>query len=156
MGFDVCYFADDFISFDQFLKMTAKAATIYDDKIVLETATMHMGDDGILYVKYHEDAEIELEDAKKHIATAIQLSNGKPVPVLINAKGVNSNMSPEARKYFSESEDTRKYRKVLAVVVDSLANRLVANFFISFNKPSEPTKVFNDKGKAIEWLNQFL
>jgi hypothetical protein len=37
-----------------------------------------------------------------------------------------------------------------------MAHRLLANFFINVNKPPTPTKVFNDKAKALEWLMGFV
>lgn len=33
-------------------------------------------------------------------------------------------------------------------------SRVMANFFIGINKPLKPTKLFDDRDKAIAWLQQ--
>ncbi len=39
-----------------------------------------------------------------------------------------------------------------AVVVDTLAYKLIANFYLKFNKPKRPYKVFSKEEEAIKWL----
>lgn len=45
-------------------------------------------------------------------------------------------------------------RKKIAIVVNNMPTRIIANFFVKFNRPQTPTKVFNDYNKAIEWLKE--
>ena len=45
-----------------------------------------------------------------------------------------------------------KYRYADAFIVNSLPMRLLVNFYISFNKPKIPTKMFNNPESAREWI----
>ncbi len=44
----------------------------------------------------------------------------------------------------------------IAMLINSPGSRIIGNFFLGINKPSVPTKLFNEKNKAIEWLKQFV
>lgn len=35
-----------------------------------------------------------------------------------------------------------------------MPTRMIANFFVKFNRPQTPTKVFSDYNKAIGWLSE--
>lgn len=39
-----------------------------------------------------------------------------------------------------------------ALVINSLPHKLLANFYMRFNKPVKPTKIFNQREKALKWL----
>jgi hypothetical protein len=43
----------------------------------------------------------------------------------------------------------------MAFISDSLAKKLLANFFISINKDKVPMKFFKNEKEAIVWLSQF-
>lgn len=61
-------------------------------------------------------------------------------------------ITSEARK-LSSSKDFSADRIALALVSDSSANKFMGNFFINFNKPLNPTKIFTNEQEAINWLN---
>ncbi|MGZ4078580.1 MAG: DUF7793 family protein, partial [Bacteroidia bacterium] len=56
-----------------------------------------------------------------------------------------------ARKLIASKEYTDK-RFAIAFVTTSLANKIVGNFFIKFNKPASATKLFSDEETALEWI----
>lgn len=39
-----------------------------------------------------------------------------------------------------------------ALVINNLAHKILANFYVKFNKPVKPTKIFESREKAIKWL----
>jgi hypothetical protein len=43
-----------------------------------------------------------------------------------------------------------------AFVIDSLAQRILGNFYLKFNKPQFPTRFFNSKEEALIWLEAFV
>jgi hypothetical protein len=45
--------------------------------------------------------------------------------------------------------------KAAARVTGSDFNNALANFFLAVNKPMIPTRLFTDKQKAKQWLQQF-
>lgn|GEM_PF-2165700 len=62
--------------------------------------------------------------------------------------------SEEARK-LAVTEEYGKYSLVNAILVDSLAMRIIIKFFTRFYKPSVLTMGFPTKESALEWLNNY-
>jgi hypothetical protein len=71
--------------------------------------------------------------------------------VLLDAN-VAGDISHEARDEFAKS----KYRLAVAIVTNSLANKLLGNFFIKFHKPLSSSRIFSDEPSAIEWLRTII
>lgn len=111
-------------------------------------------ENNIIYVYVKKDADIDVEQILQIRETNEKLANGNNYVVLFEIAEF-AFISKEAREYGGENE-LGELRKAMAIVVKSMAHRLLANFFINVNKPPTPTKVFNDKKKALEWLNQFV
>lgn len=42
------------------------------------------------------------------------------------------------------------------MVTNSLANKLLGNFFIKFHKPKTPARIFSDEKTALEWLRAVI
>lgn len=60
---------------------------------------------------------------------------------------------PSAKKWMSDpNRNTRS--KADAFVLDSLAKRLIINFYIKHNKPKVPTMTFSSEQEALTWLRQ--
>jgi len=38
---------------------------------------------------------------------------------------------------------------------DSLASSIIGNFYIKFNNPSIPTKLFKTEDEALDWLKKY-
>jgi len=89
---------------------------------------------------------IEVEDIKEHIQTVHQ-HFGKNIYYLSDSRQLKSS-SAAARKYLAE------HGRILAaaIIVGSALTAMVANIFISFNRPSYPNKIFNNEADAIAWL----
>jgi len=73
----------------------------------------------------------------------------------------------DARNYATITDEARNfstqpfvYASVIAqaIVVSSLASRLIANFLITFHKKNKDVEMqlFNDYNKALNWLKQKL
>lgn len=48
------------------------------------------------------------------------------------------------------------YSSADAFVIQSIAQKLVANFYIKMVRPERPTKFFTSKQDAVKWLGQFM
>lgn len=123
-------------------------------KIITRTAEISLAENGIVRKKFFDDLDIELEDSKENLDAVSQLVKGKPYVVLTDGR-IHARVSPEARQ-FSASREASNNRIAEAILVNSVASRLTANFYIRFNKPLTPTRLFNDEQKALAWLHQFL
>ncbi len=60
-------------------------------------------------------------------------------------------MDPEVRTWAADTSGNN-YTYVDAVVISNFAQKIIANFYIKFNKPKMPTKVFTSTEKALEWI----
>ncbi|MCC7196542.1 MAG: hypothetical protein IT356_13395 [Gemmatimonadaceae bacterium] len=108
--------------------------------------------DGIIYVELTEFMEdVDLTSIENLTELIGKLSNGIPAKIIINIKSFNT-MTEEAKKY-SASQRGQRFTKANAIVINSLAAKLGANFFIRFFKPVTPTKVFNSVIEAKAWLH---
>lgn len=107
----------------------------------------------LLHMTILEGAEIELENAIENYEAAQSLTGPTKHLLLVDAHS-NVYISKEARAYSAELKPNSPI--AMAVVVSSTANRLIGNFYINFNKPKVPTKLFSSDDKAIEWLKGFL
>ena len=123
-------------------------------EIQFKKSTVTLQDDGIMHIHLTAGAEIELEDAILIVEAMGKLGGGRKYPVLIDA-GEFTSIDKEVR-IFSASEESNLYTLADAIAYISLAQKLVAEFYVKHNKPAVPTKVFAEKSEAIEWLKTFL
>ena len=106
-----------------------------------------------LYFKFKEGADMELDEMIELTNTFLPYAELGRRFLITDARVINYNISPEARDYVAKHKRAPELGLRSALLVNSIGIRLVANFFIRFNKPNIPTRVFNDESKAINWLN---
>ena len=106
--------------------------------------------EGIIRLQLNDRADIEVHHIDEIYKANQKLSEGSKYSLLVII-GKYTNVSPEARE-LAANKELSKNRTSLAFVTDSLAHKLVVNFFIKFNRPSTPTKLFTDEEEAIRWL----
>ncbi len=124
------------------------------EKVRSRVAVQWIGEDGLAYLIFDVDAEIELSDAKEIVNNiATRHPDGK-YPLLIDVCRIRS-ISAEARDYFV-SASAQKYRIAEALIVETTASRLFAGFYIRFHKPESPSKLFTNREEALFWLKSFL
>jgi hypothetical protein len=108
--------------------------------------------DGLIYIELKEFLEdVELKTIKELVDLMGKIGNGKPVKAIVNIVSFNT-ISEDAKKYIA-SEEGQRFTKANAIVIHSFATKLGANFFIKFNKPVTPTRVFNSVDEAVKWLH---
>lgn len=117
-------------------------------------ANIQVGDDGIMYIDIRTDGEFSLDHAKRLFEASLEVGKGKPFPNLIML-GRYFLPTSEARQYVGSPERSSK-ALAEAYVIKSLPQKLLGNFYIRFDKPLAPTKLFTDEKKALLWLKQFL
>jgi 3,4-dihydroxy-2-butanone 4-phosphate synthase len=106
----------------------------------------------IYRLKPVEGIEMNVDDVRQAREIYLKLSAGQFFSVLLDATG-SFTISDEARALIASKEYSVQ-RKAAALVTPGLVNRLVGNFFIQFNKPGSPTKLFNDEASALAWLEE--
>lgn len=65
-----------------------------------------------------------------------------------------ADVDPEVREW-AASPLNNNYTIVDAIVINSFPQKILADFYIRYNKPVKPTKIFNSLEKAGNWINEF-
>lgn len=112
-----------------------------------------MGEDNIVRTKIKKGAEVSLQCARENTNLVNSFYKGKKFPLLIDATDIKS-ISREARNQFS-SKNRETYVKAYGIIVSSLISRVIANFFMNINKPTIPTKLFENEQEAEKWLKPY-
>jgi hypothetical protein len=107
-------------------------------------------ENGIIKVQIKDNVSIEEKDIIEIKNINTELSNRKQYFLLFIA-GKDAHISKEARELSAE-EEMSKNKLAQAFVINSLAQKIIVDFFINVQKPSVLTKVFTDEEKALKWL----
>src|SRR5688572_13020769 len=97
-------------------------------KIELKKSKVSLTKEGLLHIHLKGNSEIELSDANLIVEAMGKLSKGKKMPVLIDA-GEFTSIDKEVR-VFSASEESNIYTLADAIAYYSLAQKLIADFYV--------------------------
>ena len=125
-----------------------------ESKIEIGCARMEMREDGILHVHIKVDEVFEIADSHALVQARTRLVDGRRTPIIYTCSEFVI-PSKEVREFVA-SENRSKMVTADAFVVNSLPQRLVANFFIKINKPVRPVKVFDNFDAAREWILKYV
>lgn len=115
-------------------------------------ATIEFWDNGIICIKLDDNEVIQLEDSKKQYEFLLSKFDGINKHRVLVEPGRYTEISKEARE-FSSKLDSNAMTLGSAVIVQTLAHRIIINFIINFTRQaSMRMKMFDNKEKAIEWL----
>lgn len=107
--------------------------------------------DCIFKLKPKVGIELDVDDGHEMRKYFLELSKGNKFAVLTDATNFFSTSS-ELRNLLASKEFTA-LRFATAIVTQSMASKIIGNFFIKVNKPATPTKLFSNEEQALEWLN---
>lgn len=125
------------------------------DVVYLSHSTVMLRKDGILEVSCKNDFEYDVKHIREMLeAYSRLLKKEEKAPVLIVSQEYTS-ITSAGMKYSAGPEGT-KYSKAEAFVIHSLFQKMLANFYLNFNKPKVPTRFFNEYIKAERWLKRFV
>lgn len=107
--------------------------------------------DNVLYIIFKKDVEVELQDINEIIAKRNEILKQDKINVLVDIRELwQANKAARER---SASDDMISRAHAIAILSNSLPTRLLANFYMKFVKEKVPTKMFNEKSEALDWLN---
>lgn len=124
------------------------------ENAVESTASYFWMSDGIVMILNKPKSLHSLEDAIENIEFTRNISAGIPRPLLIDITHIKS-INREARELYANEGSIGRV-KAVALVTQSAMSRIVGNFFLSFNKPEAPTKLFSNHASAKNWLRGFI
>lgn len=131
--------------------LTNKPLQYYKDKMgILKSLTM-LNEDTIELV-FHDNIKIDLDGMREGWIELDNFTQNKPLKKL-TIVGRNTDITHEARKFgHTEIKARGKYIKAEAMVVHTLPQKMIANFYFAFVKNMYPVKYFTDVDEAKEWL----
>ena len=119
-------------------------------KTETNTAYIHLCSDGIVRILLKRNSEINIPELKINILALNELVKNKTYSFLYYTEDNSVTHSNDARAFGKKNERSVP-RLCTAVVVNSLAHKMVANFYLKFNKPAIPFKVFHQMNDAEKW-----
>lgn len=112
-----------------------------------------VNDEGFYEMTIFNNEEILVPDIPVVTAAFRQVS-GKRMPVLVICPEF-ATTNNEVMKFLSKNENF-PLSKGGAYVVQSIAQKIMANFYLKMITPERPTKFFNNREEAIMWLKQII
>jgi len=122
-------------------------------KTIHGKATIYIEEENILYITMLKNSNIDVDTAEEIVKAASDISENSIHGNLVDIREM-SFMSREARIYLGQQK--RKNVLAIAVLKHSLFHNALANIYMKFNKPRIPTKAFDKKVDAIDWLREKL
>ncbi len=105
---------------------------------------------GLLHGRFLRGAEVTREDALENLAASLALTGGHRLPALIDLREVKV-QAAEARAELAGPGAARVSGRV-ALLIGSPLSRVVGNFYLRFNRPGTPTRLFSSEAEAETWL----
>ncbi len=125
--------------------------TIYTiKKLDYPDVNLQLKSNNIVYVTFKDDCNLDIPLQMRLLDYYKEITDNKLMHFMFFA-AENVSLSKEARDNAVKIED-QSMLGATAVVVDTLAYKLIANFYLKFNKPKRPYKVFSKEEEAIKWL----
>lgn len=104
-------------------------------------------------VDIFKDVEFTVFDLHELIKLEEKLG-GKKLPVLVVCpSSVTTNV--ELMRELAKNENN-PYSSADGFVINSMSQKILANFYLRINIPERPTKFFTNQQEAETWLNQFI
>jgi len=124
-----------------------------DAQYFIKSASML--DESTFELVFQDEVQIDLEGIKLIDAYCDEIVAGLRLKRLI-VSGKNTLMTKEARQYGQDKSKSSKELIIAeAVVVNTLPQKMVANFYFAFIRDFYPAKFFTDINKAKDWLSGF-
>jgi hypothetical protein len=106
--------------------------------------------DGIIHATYKKDTVFDIALQLKMLEINNTITDGKRSYFIYDAEE-NVTITKEARDNAIKIEHLAPV-KGSVVVANNLAYRIIANFYVKFNKPKTPFKVVDTFDKAVQWI----
>jgi len=91
------------------------------------------------------------EEEVKAIETYLKDCGVQHVRLLIDIRPIRS-ISRKARALFSSEAISEKFVIALGLVIKGPVSRMIGNFYLNWNQPMHPTRLFNALAPATQWL----
>jgi hypothetical protein len=108
--------------------------------------------DGIVQLVWAPQTTVLIEDATAALEAMAKLTGGRRSPLLVDMHDTGSLDRPTRAELTRRSD----LQSAVALIVGTPLTRMMANFFLSVNKPQFPTRLFDNEESAVPWLQGFV
>lgn len=115
--------------------------------------TIFLRDDGIVQLNCSDNFTYDVPQIIENTDVIKKIANNQRV-LLLNIAAPHTLVSKEVREYLAVSNH-HEFIEADAYVIQSLAQNLLANFYVKINKPNTPTRFFQSTTLAENWLFTF-
>ncbi len=113
---------------------------------------MHVHDDLLIEFKVKKNVKLLDKDIWESREQSMNYMPGKKFYVLFEVEE-GFDVSADARRA-GASEEYSKHVAAVALCSNRLHEKIIGNLFLKVNNPIVPTRFFDDRAKAIEWLKE--
>lgn len=106
--------------------------------------------DGIVHYRMKANSMILLPDILEHYTVFKEKYKGMRFLNLYEFEE-NAEVDDDVRKWASDPSGN-KFTIADAFVIQSMAQKMIGNFYLTFHKPVKPTRLFNSLEEALNWL----
>ncbi len=115
--------------------------------------TMNVHDDLFIEFKVKQNVTLQAKDIWESRELSVNYIPNKKFLVLFESDE-NVDVSGDARRA-GASKEYALHVDALAIYSAKMHENIIGNLFLKINKPIVPTKFFDDREKAKEWLYSF-
>lgn len=102
-----------------------------------------------LFLEVHEGETLTVTESHEIAQWARSQFKGKYKVLTLPRE--NAQIEAEVRNYLT-AKDRSEYVVADAIVITNLPHRLLADFYMKFNRPDIPTRFFKSYDEALQWL----
>ena|SRR3989344_5112512 len=124
------------------------------DELILPHTHLRLRSDGILQINYPDYATFTVTESIESVNAIGEITKGVP-HVILKVPGKYTTVDKGCRDHVSKGDGAR-FSIAEAFIITSLAHKIIANFYIKFEKPQKPTSFFQDIPSAEKWLRTFM
>lgn len=122
--------------------------------ITLDASTISLRSDGIIKIEIKPNTTLKLIDGQEMVKAFAEIGDSKKYPLLFIA-GDFALANAKAR-YYASGKEANQFTIASVFVVKNIAQKLMGNAYITFNKPITPTKILTNEDEAVKWLKTFI
>ncbi|NUM49527.1 MAG: hypothetical protein HUU48_00305 [Flavobacteriales bacterium] len=125
-------------------------------KIITKTAEFSLDKRGFLKIVFLNNTEdIDESEVNIHIKAAGEIAGYSKLAVLADVRLGSHSIDKKAKEMIA----TYNMKKAEAIIINSLAHRIIGNFYLKLSKRMNknfPVKLFLNEKEAIQWLLTYV
>jgi hypothetical protein len=120
------------------------------DEIILPNSHLQLRADGIVQLDMDENAYYTMKETMEYLAALKKITGGVP-HLILKVPGLYASLDAQSRAY-SATAEAMQYSIAEAIVIRSMAQRILGNYYLASDKPAKPSRLFNKVDEAEKWL----